>query len=151
MKTLIVAHPDDEIIWFSPQDFDLITIAFLARHDKTYAEYCRKLAIEAHPLKERILLLGIEESGFWRDHKRELEFQKSKQALYESLENLKKQLTITEIYTHNSAGEYGHDDHILVNRLVSEIFHDVNILWGDYRSFIHKFIAEYGLKTMTFC
>lgn len=22
MKALIVAHPDDEIIWFSPQDFD---------------------------------------------------------------------------------------------------------------------------------
>ncbi|WP_028389032.1 hypothetical protein [Legionella fairfieldensis] len=42
MKVLTVAHPDDEIIWFSPQDFDLIVIAFLVRHDKPSAEYCRK-------------------------------------------------------------------------------------------------------------
>lgn len=35
MKALIAAHPDDEIIWFSPQDFDLIVIAFLARHPLT--------------------------------------------------------------------------------------------------------------------
>ncbi|RUQ95122.1 hypothetical protein [Legionella septentrionalis] len=100
MKALIAAHPDDEIIWFSPQDFDLIVIAFLARHDKPYAEYCRKLAIKAHPLKDRITLLGIEESGFWKDGKRQLEFRKSEQALYDALENLKKQFVINEIYTH---------------------------------------------------
>lgn len=94
MKVLIVAHPDDEIIWFSPH--------------KPYA----KLTIEAHPLRDRIILLGIEESGFWKDDKRQLEFQKSEQALYEALENLKKQFVINEIYTHNAQGEYGHDDHI---------------------------------------
>lgn len=127
MKSLIVAHPDDEIIWFSPQDFDLIVIAFLARHDKPLAAYYRKLAIEAHPLRERIILLGIEESGFWKDGKRKLEFQKSEQILFDSLENLKKQFLITEIYTHNIEGEYGHHDHILVNKLVSTIFHEVKI------------------------
>lgn len=127
MKVLIVAHPDDEIIWFSPKDFDLIVIAFLARHDKPYAEYCRKLAIEAHPLKDRIILLDIDESGFWKDRKRLLEFKKSEQALYTSLKKLKKQFVITEIYTHNAMGEYGHDDHILVNKVVSRVFHEVSI------------------------
>lgn len=127
MKALIVAHPDDEIIWFSPQDFDLIVIAFLARHDKPYAESCRKLAIEAHPLKNRIVLLGIEESGFWKDGKRQFEFQKSEQALSDALESLKKQFVITEIYTHNAEGEYGHDDHILVNKIVSLLFHEIKI------------------------
>lgn len=65
-EALIVAHPDDEIIWFSPQDFDLIVITFLARHDKPYAEYCRKLTIEAHPLKDRIILLGLKNQDFGR-------------------------------------------------------------------------------------
>jgi len=75
MKALIVAHPDDEIIWFSPQSFDLIIIAFLARHDRPYARYCRELAIAEHPLKDRITLLNIEESGFWKDNSRVHELQ----------------------------------------------------------------------------
>lgn len=54
MNVLIVAHPDDEIIWFSPVSFDLIVIAFLARHDKPYTKYYRELAIAEHPLYRRI-------------------------------------------------------------------------------------------------
>lgn len=127
MKVLVVAHPDDEIIWFSAQDFDLIVIAFLGRHDKPYAKYHRKLAIEAHPLKERIILLDIDESGFWKDRKRRGLFEESEQSLYNSLETLKKQFEVTEIFTHNSVGEYGHFDHILVNRVVSTLFKQVKI------------------------
>ena len=56
MKVLIVAHPDDEIIWFSPRNFDLIVIAFTGRHDRLLAQQCRELAIAEHPLNERIIL-----------------------------------------------------------------------------------------------
>lgn len=127
MKVLIVAHPDDEIIWFSPQNFDLIVIAFLARHDKPHARYYRKLAIENHPLKERIMLLDIDESGFWKDKSRLTEFKKCQKILYNSLVNIKNQFHLKEIYTHNSVGEYGHNDHILINQLVISIFKDQDI------------------------
>ncbi|GAG99008.1 unnamed protein product, partial [marine sediment metagenome] len=34
MKILIVAHLDDELLWFNPQSFDKIIVAFLGRADK---------------------------------------------------------------------------------------------------------------------
>lgn len=127
MKLLIVAHPDDEILWFSPQSFDLIVISFLARHDRPYARSCRELAIADHPLKDRITLLNIEESGFWKDNRRVNQLQASRKILNNSLLKLKKQFSFSEIFTHNSKGEYGHDDHILVNELVTSIFTESNI------------------------
>lgn len=127
MKALVVAHPDDEIIWFAPQIFDIIVIAFLARHDKPYASYCRKQAIAAHPLKEKIILLRIEESGFWKDKNRVSQFILSKKILFDSLLHLKEKFSFAEIFTHNSQGEYGHDDHILVNEAVTAIFSKAKI------------------------
>ena len=127
MKVLIVAHPDDEIIWFSAQNFDLIIIAFMGRHDRPLAQRCRELAIAEHPLKERIILLNIEESGFWKDHTRIHQLEASRETLHHSLLNLKNQFYFTEIFTHNTAGEYGHDDHILVNELVTSIFTESKI------------------------
>ncbi|ASQ47048.1 hypothetical protein [Legionella clemsonensis] len=122
MKALIVAHPDDEVIWFPSKYFDLIVIAFLARHDKPYAALCRRLALQEHPLKERILLLEIDESGYWKDKTREQQFNEAKINLYHSLLELKDKYTFTEIFTHNSVGEYGHSDHILVHELVKKVF-----------------------------
>lgn len=127
MKALIVAHPDDEIIWFSPQSFDLIVIAFTGRHDRPLAQQCRELAIAEHPLKNRIVLLNIQESGFWKDNSRINQLQESREILSNSLHKLKKQYYFKEIFTHNSTGEYGHDDHILVNELVTSIFTESKI------------------------
>jgi LmbE family N-acetylglucosaminyl deacetylase len=127
MNVLIVAHPDDEIIWFSPVSFDLIVIAFLARHDKPYAKSYRELAIAEHPLREKIILLRIGESGFWKDNRRVEQYQISRESLYSSLSDLKQQYHITKIFTHNSTGEYGHDDHILVNEVVTSVFGEIEI------------------------
>lgn len=129
MKALIVAHPDDEIIWFSAQNFDLIVIVFMGRHDRPLAQQCRELAITEHPLKERIILFNIEESGFWKDHTRIQQLEASRETLNDCLLKLKKQFYFTEIFTHNSTGEYGHDDHILVNELVTSIFTESQIFF----------------------
>lgn len=127
MNVLIVAHPDDEIIWFAPQSFDLIVIVFLARHDKLYAKNCREMAIAEHPFNEKIILLGIDESGFWKDKSRVKEYEASRKNIYESLSAIKHQYLFTNIFTHNSEGEYGHDDHILVNEVVTKIFSEIDI------------------------
>ena len=127
MNVLIVAHPDDEIIWFSPLSFDLIVIAFLARHDKPYAKLNRELAIAEHPLNEKIILLNLVESGFWKNSTRIEQYLISREELYNSLSDLKQRFSITTIFTHNSKGEYGHDDHILVHEIVTSLFCEVNI------------------------
>jgi LmbE family N-acetylglucosaminyl deacetylase len=127
MNVLIVAHPDDEIIWFSPMSFDLIVIAFLGRHDKPYAKYFRELSIAEHPLSEKIILLGLDEPGFWKDNRRIEQYKVSREQFYNSLNNIKQQYSITKIFTHNSQGEYGHDDHILVNEVVISLFKGIEI------------------------
>jgi len=127
MRVLIVAHPDDEIIWFPSDYFDLVVIAFLARHDKPSAAQCRRLALQEHPLKERLHLLGLDESGYWKDKTRQQQFNDAKNNLYSSLLELKNQYTFTQIFTHNSVGEYGHDDHILVHELVKKVFFENKI------------------------
>ena len=127
MNVLIVAHPDDEILWFSPMSFDLIVIAFLARHDKPYAKYCRESAIAEHPLSEKIILLRLEESGFWKDNSRVEQYKISRERMYDALSDIKQEYLITKIFTHNSKGEYGHDDHILVNEVVTSLFEEIEI------------------------
>ncbi len=129
MNVLIVAHPDDEILWFAPQSFDLIVIAFLARHDKPYAKPCRERALAEHPFKEKIVSLDIDESGFWKDKSRVKQYQASREKLFESLLKLKQEYSFTKIFTHNSEGEYGHDDHILVNEAVTSLFSEVEIFY----------------------
>ncbi|GEM_PF-3199698 len=122
MKVLIVAHPDDEIIWFDPLYFDLIFIVFCERHDRVEAGRNRLNAIQQHPLRNKIRMLNIPESGFWRDKTRVAELAGAAQRLVEELSVIKENFRISEIYTHNSVGEYGHDDHVLVHECVLNIF-----------------------------
>ena len=105
MKTLIVAHPDDEIIWFDAQMFDKIVIVFLADENGKLKEE-RKKALLDHPLRDRIVCLGIKETENAGD-------------LFSLLpEHIDE---ATEIWTHNPWGEYGHIQHKLVYQVVKEI------------------------------
>jgi LmbE family N-acetylglucosaminyl deacetylase len=117
-----VAHPDDEIIWFDPLHFDLIIIVFCERNDRMEVGRNRLQAIQAHPLRDRIRMLNISESGFWKDKTRITELADAAQQLTQELCKIKKEFMISEIYTHNSSGEYGHDDHVLVHECVVNIF-----------------------------
>lgn len=127
MKALIVAHPDDEIIWFTPLVFDVIIIAFMGRHDKPYTRLCRERAVSEHPLREKIILLNIDESGYWKDKHRIQEHQVARKKLVNSLLKIKKQYLFDQIFTHNYKGEYGHDDHILVHKTVTSLFSSTEI------------------------
>jgi len=118
-KLLIVAHPDDEIIWFNPKDFDKIIICFLDRLDNFKMCLARKRVLKRHPLKDKIQCLGLTESGYWKDKARLKEHQENYQKLKELLKT--DIAEATEIYTHNPWGEYNHADHILVSEVVREL------------------------------
>lgn len=118
-KVLIVAHPDDEILWFDAQKFDKIVIAFMDRLDNYKVFKARERVLEQHPLKDKIISLGLTESGWMRDRDR-------REQHLEIYETLKKKIAehvkdATVIYTHNSWGEYNHPDHIMVNHAVKEL------------------------------
>lgn len=124
MKILVVAHPDDEILWFNPLKFDKIIIAFLNRFDKTWMGDARSRVIEKHPLKEKIELVGLTESNYWRDKSKLTEYQDGYCKLVKYLQKLK---DIELVYTHNPWGEYNHADHILVHNAVRKVVNNVPI------------------------
>ena len=121
MKTLIVAHFDDECLWFNPQNFDQIYICNLFRRDdRTDMNAKRYQAWKNHPLKDKIRLIGLTETLLWKEpnEMEENAYQMNKKiltlALSEALKNS------TAIYTHNAKGEYGHSDHLLINKVVMD-------------------------------
>lgn len=122
MKVLVVAHPDDEVLWFVPNIFDKIIITFCDRHDKAFFGKARRQALLEHPLRDIIINLNLFEPGYWKDKSRKLEFEIAKQQLYDELIKLQSNLSIQTIFTHNCHGEYGHDDHILVHNVCNAVF-----------------------------
>ena len=121
MKILIVAHPDDEAIWFHPQEFDEIHMAFLGRHDRKGYAQKRLQALDDHPLKTKIYPWGLWEPGFWKDEKRQSQYESSKKKVWSQLSPFIHCCRPLEIYTHNAWGEYGHADHVLLNESLRQV------------------------------
>jgi LmbE family N-acetylglucosaminyl deacetylase len=121
MKILIVAHPDDEVLWFNPEEFDRILIVFQYRIDKPDQGAQRAKAIEEHPLAGRIGCLGFEESNYWRDKSKKEKHEDNYNKLCGILRNLANEMHGgDEVTTHNALGEYQHADHILVHNACME-------------------------------
>lgn len=122
MKTLIVAHPDDEMLWFPAKEFDKIIICFsMRRIDKTERNEQVYKTLQEHPLRNRIEAHWLTSGKLWIEP---TEFEKFIYAKNEMIlrEILKEQIEkSTEIYTHNEWGEYGHSDHILIHKIVKEM------------------------------
>ena len=114
MKLLIVAHPDDEILWFNPEDFDKIIIIFGFRPEIEEINIGRKRMMEVHPYRERI--------EFWNlvDTKHFIAGN-IKRTIEKRLISLA-QMPYDTVFTHNQIGEYGHMAHIFLHRLVTKVF-----------------------------
>lgn len=130
MKTLIVAHPDDEILWFNPFVFDLIIIVFCDRDDKKGMGDARKQAVNKLPYSKKILMLNLTEPGTWKNSDRVIEYKTAEIALINQLNEIKNVYPISSIFTHNHEGEYGHLDHILVHQCVKKTFLNHCQIWA---------------------
>ena len=117
-KILVVAHPDDEVLWFNPDEFDRIIVVFLEREDSKEITAGRIKTMSVHPLKDKMTWFNLKESNYWRDKTKEREYKDG----YDTLNRLLQDFVEKDIefWTHNTWGEYGHSDHILVNQAVTE-------------------------------
>lgn len=124
MKLLICAHPDDEILWFNPENFDKIIIVFLARSGNDKFNLGRLEALREHPFSDKIFSLHCMESELTQNSRKNKEAAVKRYfANYKKLERLlpKFLLEADEIFTHNQWGEYGHPEHVLINVVLSKI------------------------------
>jgi LmbE family N-acetylglucosaminyl deacetylase len=132
---MIFAHPDDEVLWASSmiKDAKKILICFLESPGNKAISSGRKEAFKNFPINN-VINLGIKEINAtkhanWRNpsflrygifHKSNHELYKIKyQELYKALkEELKKKDIVV---THNPWGEYGHEEHVLVYKVVAKL------------------------------
>ena len=144
---LVVAHPDDEILWFSScvESVSTIVICFHEVLSKPHWTEGRDQSIERFPLSNAIFLRLTQAEVFdaarWpnpeltefgvRVSNKRGRSQEFSERLYEAnfsaLRNgLRKQLVGRKIViTHNPWGEYGHEEHIQVFRAVLSLKEEI--------------------------
>ena len=128
---IIIAHPDDEVIFFSSvlKAASKIIICFNKSQDNI-VNLGREI-IRKKKLLKKTFFLNLEESGVfnganWESPEIRMEgllVSKNREAYKKNFWQLKKKLSqiITKdsiIYTHNPWGEYGHEEHVQVFKAV---------------------------------
>ncbi|GAH14334.1 unnamed protein product, partial [marine sediment metagenome] len=151
-SALVVAHPDDEILWFSSifQKVDKIIICYLDIPSQTVWSEGRRKSILQYPTNNLVSLKITESETLnaagWpvpsiTEQGLAIETQHSNKT-YESnflelTEKLAEQLRgYHNIFTHNPWGEYGHEEHVQVFRAVKhhQVINKFNVWVSNYVS-----------------
>jgi len=150
---IIAAHPDDEILWFSSilNKVGRIIICFLECEPNAQLTIGRKRTLSEYPMKN-ISCLEIAESMVFDDinfrnpliTKYGIEISNdniAKKRYINNYYNLRKMLRnklkdYQNVFTHNPWGEYGHEEHIQVYRVVKELQKEMkfNLWFSNYCS-----------------
>jgi hypothetical protein len=136
---LVVAHPDDEILWFGSIVADVAQIVICFRNDPANPKLAaaRDRVLDEHPFKDRIVCLALDETGAFghanwpRPETTEFglhivkarQIAKAYRLCYRQLEEKLAPMIqkATSVITHNPWGEYGHEEHVLVHRAVTSL------------------------------
>jgi len=111
--TIVVAHPDDEILWFSSivTKVSRIVMCYGAVNSKPERAQQRRNVIKNYPLPT-VQFLDLPEPG-------NLSSTLEDQAQLALIEHLRVGLSgVKTVFTHNTWGEYGHNDHRRVHAAV---------------------------------
>lgn len=142
-KVMIVAHPDDELLWGGAHliNDDYLVVCVTCGTNQVRVNEFVKLMNETN---DKYVMLGYPdktngERDSWDDHRDNIAKD------LESIFALRDDWEI--IVTHNPEGEYGHQHHKMTNQLVTKVAdNDVLYYFGRYHS--KKTIAPY-LNEMT--
>lgn len=153
-SVLIVAHPDDEILWFGSigSHVERIVVCFLDDPRNPELRRAREETLRVHPWRDRITCLGLDETGAFglarwprpdimeyglKIDRRpdvaseyQLRFRQLRDALTPIVRGAK------NIFTHNPWGEYGHEEHVLVNRAATTLAEEsgTTVWYSNYAS-----------------
>lgn len=163
-STLVVAHLDDEILWFSSilDKVDEVIVCFLASPTNVRWTQGRKKALAELPL-DNLTCLEIDEAGVFNDHNwtqpvptpfgieivrkdaRRDQYQRNYSRVYEAL---KSRLSgVRTVITHNPWGEYGNEEHVQVFRAIDALRQEQGFdLW--YSGYASNKSAPMMLKSL---
>ena len=133
---MVVAHPDDEILWFSSvvDKVGEVIVCFQSIAGDPTISDGRKLALKELPLAN-VSSLGLVEGGVynsaswpnpilteygvwvnkWNDCSPSFSSGRYRQNYHDLVDGLRKRLDgATRVFTHNPWGEYGHEEHVQV-------------------------------------
>lgn len=139
-SALVVAHPDDEILWFSSvvQRVDRLVMCFLDDPCNPISSAGRARVVAEYP-RDQLVNLGMREAGVfdasdWRrpiparsgvQLGRDMVGTEAERSYLDNFEKLCERLEdalrdCRNVITHNPWGEYGHEEHVQVYRAVKE-------------------------------
>lgn len=150
---IILAHPDDEVLWFSSilDKVHEILLCYINCNSNTKWTFGRKKVLSEYPLKN-ISYLDFDESGVFNSanwQKPEITkfgieiFNKNIsdknyiENYYKLRDHLKNKLMdYDNVFTHNPWGEYGNEEHVQVYKVVKELQEDMkfNLWFSNYCS-----------------
>ncbi len=155
---LVVAHPDDEILWFSSilADVDHVVLCYLGELVNPPFGDQRRQILADYPLQHKMSCLELVSLGLSRpqnfrnpnfsqygidfadDQGVEETFKQHYRENYRLLRNqLSEMLSgYQNVFTHNPWGEYGHEEHVQVYRVIQELQKEMgfNLLFSNYCS-----------------
>lgn len=153
-KSLIVTvHPDDEILWFSSilDKVNDVVICFMGCKSKPHLSIGIQKSLLEYPVKN-ISCLGLNGSETFSDDNwqnpsvtrfgikisnRNISDERYKENYYNLKQYLKNKLIgYYNVFTHNPWGEYGHEEHVQVYRVVKELQKEMrfNLWFSNYSS-----------------
>ena len=142
-SALVVAHPDDEALWFSSilERVDKLLICFMDMPSRPDWSEGRRRCVASYPLRN-VAFLGLQESaafnsanwlapepttfGLKVSRRRGTLPGFSDERYRANYSDLKTQLsdrlrTCRNVFTHNPWGDYGHEEHVQVFRAIREV------------------------------
>ncbi|MCP5180437.1 MAG: PIG-L family deacetylase [Pseudomonadales bacterium] len=153
---LVVAHPDDEILWFSSlvRRVSKVVICYLATPGDEACTDARRAVEAVFPLENAVFLGLTESMGFlaadWRYPQASPSglvlggtgerpvlpafnpdlYRQNAITLHERLRDLLQEAPV--VITHNPWGEYGHEEHVQVHRVVTALGEECGFeVWFD--------------------
>lgn len=146
-SVIVAAHPDDEILWFSSilDQVNQIILCFIGSKNKPTLSAERKACLGKYPLKT-IMSLDFDQSDTFggadwdspvlTNYGMEVSNRPDSVARYllnyhELRKRLRQELVgFTNVFTHNPWGEYGHEEHVQVYRVIKELQNELGFkLW----------------------
>jgi LmbE family N-acetylglucosaminyl deacetylase len=133
---IVVAHPDDEVLWFSSLIAKVGRIVMCYGSNPKVIErgVQRRNVVQAYPFNT-VRFLDLPEPGLWRgrslgsvDGELARSAQEDPTFRNSLVDRLGRALQgISTVFVHNPWGEYGHDDHRRLHAAVSALQREMNL------------------------